>query len=537
MTAVAALTIAWMQDSEVRSEILPARHEAFETVPRGALYFHGDDFGGLSRGALDTHAVPWRLAAAAFVLAERDRDPGTLVTVATLHRVLARFGFLFPARIGNWPLQRPQPPASTDYPLGMTHGRLAVLPGLRVTVANLGCASCHAGVRYDSSGRPQPAQAWLGSPNTSLDLEAYTTALYDALEKTADRPEALLDVAGTLFPEMDARERFALRRLVLPRVQARLDSLRSLGRPTPFPNGSPGTTNGVAALKRAVGVALADHGRGEIGTTSVPDLGHRTWRSSLLYDGSYAVPGRPRNRPMTRQDVTQDHVEALAAIMTFFTVPSMGVAPGDGLSKLDRAEAVMRFLDAYRAPPFPGKIDAAAARRGSVIYAARCAACHGRYSDDADAPRLLAFPNWIGSVGTDPARARLFGKPLADAVNRGPYRARIAAAATGAYAAPPLDGLWTTAPYLHNGSVPTIAALLDPTHRPGRFLVGGHKLDFDRVGIALTADGAYPAGYRPWSRPVWIDVQQPGRGNGGHEHGRELSAAERAALIEFLKRL
>jgi hypothetical protein len=149
----------------------------------------------------------------------------------------------------------------------------------------------------------------------------------------------------------------------------------------------------------------------------------------------------------------------------------------------------------------------------------------------------VRFPNWLGNVGTDPVRAGAFDPALARAVGETRYRDKIAAAATGLYAAPPLTGIWASAPYLHNGSVPTIAALLDPAARPKRFLVGGHRLDFGALGIALAPDGSYPAGYRPWSKPVASDAAAPGHGNGGHGFGAGLSAADRKALIEYLKQL
>ena len=93
-----------------------------------------------------------------------------------------------------------------------------------------------------------------------------------------------------------------------------------------------------------------------------------------------------------------------------------------------------------------------------------------------------------------------------------------------------------------NGSVPTIRHLLEPATRPTRFIVGGHRLDLARLGIAGTAtvDGnwVYPEGYQPFSAPVTIDTTKPGFSNAGHEaEVSGLTAAERDALIEYLKLL
>ena len=103
---------------------------------------------------------------------------------------------------------------------------------------------------------------------------------------------------------------------------------------------------------------------------------------------------------------------------------------------------------------------------------------------------------------------------------------------TGAYAAPPLTGLWTSAPYLHNGSVPTLHALMRPDERPDRFAVGSHRIDMTRVGIGATLPD------EPFGPPVIVDTSLPGMGNGGHEDSFEgLSEVEKDDLLEYLKRL
>lgn len=506
-----------------------------DSAQRGAIAFYGADFGGLSLAALESHAVPWRLVAAALLLDARDADPAVRLDPAALAAVMARFGFLSPAAIGNWPAGVPAIRSALQ--LGFTHGDLPLVRGLPVRVANLGCAACHAGVMWRADGTPDPSRAWLGTPNSSLDLEAYTQAVFRAMRRQTRDPDRLLAAAATLFPDMGSGERLALRHLVLPRVRDRLAALAGQDRPLPFPNGTPGSTNGIAALKMALGVPLAGGGAGEVGFVSIPDLGHRTWRSSLLADGAYAVPGAARNAPTTIADLTPAHADAQAAITTFFTVPSMGVHPDRAIDSLPAARDVTAFLARYSPQRFPGPIDRAAAAAGRRLYAARCAACHGGYDGSLDAPRLLRFPNWIGLVGTDPLRARLLDARLAAAVAASPYRDKVAPASTGRYAAPPLTGLWASAPYLHNGSVPTLAALLDPATRPVRFKVGGHALDFAAVGLRITATGDYPPGYRPWSTPAWIDTRLPGKGAGGHDQGSDLSAIEKRQLIEYLKLL
>lgn len=507
----------------------------WDAAARGAWQFRYAGFGGLAAGPLETHAIPWRLSAAALVLEARRRDPDLPLDRATLRPILQRYGFLFPSRIGNWPEGMPQQESGV-LPLGMTRGALSPIRGMPVAIANLGCAACHAGAGYAENGNADPDRAWLGMPNSSIDLEGYTLAIFVAMRRQMHDPDQLLRAAATMFPEMSARERFALRWLVLPRVKQRLAELGQAARPLPFPNGLPGSTNGVAALKQALGTPLADGGAGELGFVSVPDLGSRDWRRSLLADGAYAIPDASSGGMMVDADRTPAHRNALAAITTFFTVPSMGVHPDRADRSLGEARDVGAFLASYRAQPFPGRIDVSAAAEGATVYARACASCHGSYTGDAR-PKLTRFPNWIGDVGTDPLRARLFDAALVDAIKTTRYAERMRIRPGTGYVAPPLAGIWASAPYFHNGSVPSIAALLDPSRRPKAFTVGGHSLDFASLGLRLAADGRYPAGSRPWAGTAWIDTRKPGLGNGGHAFGSDLTDAEKHQLIEFLKRL
>lgn len=521
-------TSRWTAESLARPTVAADASPAV----RGAAAFEGAAFGGVSMDALSSNAVPWRLVSAALVLDERARDPSAPLDKTTLDLVLRRFGFLTGATILN---RAPGAPASTELPLGITSGDVAPIGGSVIRVANLGCAACHAGVTYASDGSPRSDRAMLGMPNSSIDLEAYTMAIFRALRRFA-HSDQLLPAVNALYPEMGWRERASLRLIVLPLSRKRLAELAGADRPLPFPNGVPGSTNGVAALKAALGQPLIDGGLGDVGVVSIPDLGDRVWRTSFLADGAYAIPGKPAEVATTLAMIEDTHLRALAEIATFFTVPSMGVHPDKAVASLDDATAIMTFLKGYRPQRFPGAIDPARAAAGGVVYARHCAACHGSYGG-GPAPRLARFPNWQGDVGTNPLRVTAFDRGLAKAVAGTEYQSRIAVRTGGGYVAPPLTGIWASAPYLHNGSVPTLAALLAPATRPRRFMVGGHALDFVTVGLKLDADGAYPQGYKPFSQPAWIDTSAAGRGNGGHLFGAALSEAEHAALIEYLKLL
>ena len=210
----------------------------------------------------------------------------------------------------------------------------------------------------------------------------------------------------------------------------------------------------------------------------------------------------------------------------------MGVSGATARQQVPDVKTTWAFLETVRPQPFPGAIDVERAAAGREIFQRACASCHGTYAETAEGLRLTRFPNWSGDVGTDRTRAEAITEDLAARVNASPLRASISAAHTGVYAAPPLTGLWQSAPYLHNGSVPSLAALLGLEERPVRFRVGGHAMDMQRVGVA------YPEGYRPYAQPAWVDTRQSGLNGRGHEAPfAGLSREDRLALLEYLKRL
>jgi hypothetical protein len=101
---------------------------------------------------------------------------------------------------------------------------------------------------------------------------------------------------------------------------------------------------------------------------------------------------------------------------------------------------------------------------------------------------------------------------------------------TDGYANHPLDGIWARAPYLHNGSVPTLWDLLqEPAARPAVFYRGYDV--FDQVNVGFVS-GVPEADGRAFFR---YDTAIPGNGNGGHIYGTKLTADEKRALIEYMK--
>ena len=99
------------------------------------------------------------------------------------------------------------------------------------------------------------------------------------------------------------------------------------------------------------------------------------------------------------------------------------------------------------------------------------------------------------------------------------------------YVAPPLDGVWATAPYLHNGSIPDLVSLLDPTDRPTVWTrsFSSSAYDYDRVGWPwVEGEAGEPGAY---------DTTALSYSNQGHDFGGALDDTERAAVLEYLKTL
>jgi cytochrome c5 len=202
---------------------------------------------------------------------------------------------------------------------------------------------------------------------------------------------------------------------------------------------------------------------------------------------------------------------------------------------------VRAFIESIAPPKWPFDApDAQRVARGGQVFAAHCAQCHGTYGPDESYPNLV-IP--VDEVGTDPTLAVGAAGYAARFVNwfNSSFYGEIAryAPARG-YIAPPLDGIWATAPFLHNGSVPTIEALLDSSQRPRYWTRSHQSTDYDRAALGWNftpldhgQDGEPNADRK---RQIY-DTTLPGYSNVGHTFGDSLSEDERSAVLEYLKTL
>jgi len=187
------------------------------------------------------------------------------------------------------------------------------------------------------------------------------------------------------------------------------------------------------------------------------------------------------------------------------------------------------LLHQLQPPPYAYPIDRSLAAKGAALYDRYCATCHAFNGSKVG----QVVP--ISEIGTDPHRLESFTYELDVNMNTlyAGYPWRLShLRKTNGYTNVPLDGIWLRAPYLHNGSVPTLRDLLEPPEkRPRVFYRGYDVLDTRKVGFI--SDVAQEKG-RKYFR---YDTALPGNGNGGHLYGAGLAADEKDALVEYMKKL
>jgi len=216
----------------------------------------------------------------------------------------------------------------------------------------------------------------------------------------------------------------------------------------------------------------------------------------------------------------------------------------DSLEELEEVDAyapdIRAYIENLEPPAFLWEIDDTLAAEGRAVFDASCASCHGSYGAEPSYPnRVIA----LDQIGTDPTYAAWMTDGSLDRfyewVERSPHGGTVRAAPARGYIAPPLDGIWTAAPYLHNGSVPTLEALLDSRMRP-RFWSLDRPRDYDPDAVGWqhqVLEAGKEAESDAVARARIYDTTLPGYDNGGHLYGDNLDSKQRRAVLEYLKSL
>ncbi len=212
-------------------------------------------------------------------------------------------------------------------------------------------------------------------------------------------------------------------------------------------------------------------------------------------------------------------------------------------------EPLNPLIDNLPPTPYPfDSVDLRRARDGKALFAETCATCHAPRNRNIYPARMLGVDVNRTLVTTSVSRYGLAalvmeacviygmnhkGEAGADwCIPKGDWNARLdeyfrdtprrVAEGTNGYKADMLHGIWAQAPYLHNGSVPTLAHLLCPDTRPARFLRGNLHYDEALVGFewATRPTTRYAPGETMLIKEY--DTREPGRGNAGHTFGSNL---------------
>jgi hypothetical protein len=456
-------------------------------------------------------------------------------------------------------VQSNTPENPSAFPLGFTHEVDA--SGRDWT--GLGCAACHTGeVRYAGH------RIRLDGGQGMLDFDRFEAQLIESLQATTSDVESFARFAKALgTPDV---QRDTLRGEVVALAE-KLDARHRMNR-VEVPYGH-GRLDAFGQIFNAVAVQfleLPQNRRAPDAPVSYPVLWDAPHLDFVQWNGS-----APNKGP---GPLLQNITTALAVYGSLDISKRAGVdgyASSINFAHLDQIE---NDLYALQAPQWPasifGKLDADKVNRGSAIYARQCVSCH-QLSDRNDAKReLKAVLTPLDEVGTDPRMARNFLESVSDSgafeghkqgVVFGPAlgaRAQtsdlVVHAAVGAalghpletvrnaiaslhgeidsplnshpdgYKARSLSGIWSSAPYLHNGSVPSLVELLKPpAERVHQFQVGSREFDPKTVGLAATDGEASDL----------FDTSLPGNTNVGHVYGTELDAADKQDLLEYLKSL
>lgn len=220
-------------------------------------------------------------------------------------------------------------------------------------------------------------------------------------------------------------------------------------------------------------------------------------------------------------------------------------------------------------PQWPWPVDNAMVFQGKELYEKNCVSCHGIKQGQPRPGNPDTWATPVQNVNTDSSYYKNFVVPTTSSgILTGltvPFTTNVVPAsgaasvslfdvanssalvqldpsidlsikapnrAVGSFESKVLQGVWAAAPYLHNGSVPTLAALLTPAAaRPTSFQVGPV---YDIVNVGLAAE--QPNG----SATVRVTTDcatMEGNSRCGHEFGTLLTQDEKKALIEYLKTL
>lgn len=470
-------------------------------------------------------------------------------------------------------------------PVGFTREPDFVDPytGQKNAALGLTCAACHTGELFygDKAIR-------IDAGPSLVNLDKFTRALGLAVSWTYYDPFRFNRFARrVLGPNPPPADKVLLRRALKYYLDTSVADFEADLRFYPTEEGY-GRTDALARIGNFVfGTELNNKKNYVYGTGPVnfPPIWDASWMDWVQYNGSI-------QQPMGRNVGEAMGVRSRVNLLGYPGERFDNTIRVDNLHEIENLIGGAALGAGVHSPKWPedilGKIDSVKAAKGETLYKELCVHCHqwpilsdeGRKSDRWTDGKETAARKFLQvtmvpleEIGTDPNEARNFADRTADS---GPLGFGIVEAKVGLlkisqavidrayaelnltpaqqdewngyrknvlrapleYKARPHNGIWATPPYLHNGSVPSLYALLSPvSERPKCFYLGSKQYDPVHLGI----DTAYLKGGTKFC------VDRPGNSNAGHEFndgpkgkgviGRKLPEEERMEIIEYLKTL
>lgn len=402
--------------------------------------------------------------------------------------------------------------AQRDLPVGISRRERS---GMELVWFN--CAVCHTGAYEDPASGERMLVA--GMPASQLDLHRFVDFLLGLADDPRLAPEAVLQAIDETGGNLDWIDRLAWQYFVMPQVREQLivrnAALRELLDNQPaWGRGRVDTFNPYKLLQ--LGHSYDSLDAGELsGASDFP---------SIFLQG-------PREGMQLHWDGNNDSLQER----------NLSAALGAGVTPetvdIESINRVAAWLQDLQSPAYPGSRNETAAASGCETYMSICADCHGYRGAEGyvfEGERLGTVEP-IARVGTSPARLDSYTEEFS-IEQRGffagtPYQFKHFRKTDG-YANAPLDGLWLRGPYLHNGSVPTLAALLTPPEeRPVTFERGGIKLDQENGGFIAAPCGENIGNA---NELTCYDTRISGNSNSGHTWGTQIDSDKKKQLIDCL---
>jgi hypothetical protein len=384
-----------------------------------------------------------------------------------------------------------------DTPIGFSVRRVLI------DRVGMNCALCHTGTVRDSA--QSQARIIEGMPANNFDLQGYARFLYGCAQDPRFTVDNVMQAIARRT-RLNPLERLIYREAIWRTREALVEQARRVSFMNTRPDWGPGrvdTFNPYKALQFNFPMEK-DH---TIGTVDLPAI----WRQ------------RPREGMQLHWDgnntsvVERNKSAALGAGVTPTTID------------IDRMKRIEDWLWDFPAPRYPYPVDEALATKGQAVWQQHCASCHA--FDGAQVGKVVP----IDEIGTDRHRLDSYTYELLENQNTlyAGYPWRFSHfRKTNGYANMPLDGVWLRAPFLHNGSVPTLRDLLEvPENRPKEFYRGYDV--YDPVKVGFVSNVTEENGHKYFR----YDTSTPGNSNAGHLYGTSLTAEEKDALVEYIKKL